>query len=109
MRAFVWFLVRAAAAWRITELVVEDEVSREAREWVDQHAPDKLRYLVSCKRCVSVWAGFAVLYLLPRRWVYALAASAVTMLVEEQIQLQQQRALRARVEAMRGGTAQSGR
>lgn len=108
MRALVWFLVRAAAAWRITELVVEDEVSRETREWVDRHAPDKVKYLVSCKRCVSVWAGFAVLYLLPRRWVYALAASAVTMLVEEQVQMQQQRAFRARVEAMRSGTAQPG-
>lgn len=57
------------AAARLTSLIAEDELTQPVRNVVDdwaQVAPDnilrnRLAYLVSCSRCVSVWAGAAVL------------------------------------------------
>lgn len=50
---------------RLTSLITEDEITQPIRDYVDDlpHnvVTDKLAYLVSCKRCVSVWATAAVL------------------------------------------------
>lgn len=74
------FLVRVAAAWRITRLIVDDEITAELRDAVrDRFGEDhKLTYLVNCPFCVSVWAGLAVM-VLPRAVTGALAASAGTL------------------------------
>lgn len=69
-----------AATARITRLVVEDEISRPFREWVESATGEdsKLTYLVNCPYCVSVWAGAAV-QVLPRWAVRALALSGGTL------------------------------
>lgn len=80
------FAVGVLAADRITQLVVEDEITRPIREAVERRFPDsKLAYLVACKACVSVWAGLAVSSRkMPRPVVSALALSAATLLLAEQ-------------------------
>jgi hypothetical protein len=74
------FVVRVAAAWRITRLIVEDEITRELRDAVrDRFGEDhKLTYLVNCPYCVSVWAGLACMFL-PRAVTGSLALSAGTL------------------------------
>jgi hypothetical protein len=62
-------LITVLAAARLTSLVAEDELTQPIRNAVDdwaQVAPDsslrnRLAYLVSCSRCVSVWAGAGIL------------------------------------------------
>lgn len=71
--------VRAAATWRLTRLVTEDEITRPAREYVEGRWPgSKAAYFVSCPYCVSVWAGLAVA-VAPRAVASALASSAGTL------------------------------
>lgn len=73
-------VIRVAAAWRLTRLVVDDEITRPLREKVEEVAgPDsKWTYLVNCPYCVSVWAGL-VAVVLPRPIASGLAASAGTL------------------------------
>lgn len=101
------WVIRVLAVWRITELVVTDEISREPREWIERHAPGKIAYLVSCKRCVSVWAGLVVVWL-PKRWINALAASAVTVLIGEAIEAQQAEAADRKMARIRSGVVHTG-
>ena len=57
------------ATRRLTQLVVEDELTRPIRErigqWADRHPqnslPDRLAYLATCSACTSVWAAAGVL------------------------------------------------
>ena len=73
-------LEEAAAVTRLTQLVVEDEITREFREWVEEKTgPDsKLTYLVNCPYCTSVWAGLVV-PILPRFARRALALSGLAI------------------------------
>lgn len=74
--------IDVAATTRLTRLVVEDEITREFREWVERVTGDgKLTYLVNCPYCVSVWAG-GVVQILPRWAVYALAMSSGALAVK---------------------------
>lgn len=67
-------LLTAAAALatkRLTTLVVEDEIARDIRDRVwDSYPPEttKLGYLISCRKCTSIWAGAAVLLLGSSKW-----------------------------------------
>ena len=71
--------VIVAAAWRLTRLVVDDEITRELREAVSNRWPgSKAAHLVNCPYCVSVWAG-AVAVAAPPAVAGALAASAGTL------------------------------
>lgn len=91
------FLVGCLAAWRLTELVVEDEVARSAREAVSRRWPGGgVAYLLSCKRCVSVWAALAVV-IMPGWMSRVLAASSVTILVNDAREAQAAEALRRRL------------
>lgn len=58
------------AAWRITELFAQDEITRRIRE----RFPG---YIWTCPRCLSIWAGgaaAAIFVLLPwLNWPFALA------------------------------------
>lgn len=74
------FAIRIAAAWRITRLVVDDEITRELRDAVRDHFGEdsKWTYLVNCPYCVSVWAGLASMFM-PRWMAGSLAASAGTL------------------------------
>lgn len=56
--------VGALAVHRLTRLVVEDEVTRPARERLTAAAPEgRLAYFLTCPWCVSMWvaAGWAAL------------------------------------------------
>lgn len=101
------WVIRVLAVWRITELVTADEISREPREWVERHTSGKIAYLVSCKRCVSVWAGLVVVWL-PKRWINALAASAVTVLIGETIDARQAAAADRKMARVLSGAVHSG-
>jgi hypothetical protein len=93
-------LLRLLAVWRLTELVVEDEVTRAAREWVALRFPrSRAVYLVRCRACVSVWAGLAVV-VMPAWLIDALAGSAATILLGE---WRDERASAALGVRMRGG------
>lgn len=53
----------ALATYRLTRLVVEDELVSELREWVwKNHPPEetKIGYFLTCPHCASVWAGGVV-------------------------------------------------
>jgi hypothetical protein len=77
------FFIKALATWRLTELVVEDELTRPLREAVTKRWPgSRAAYVATCKRCVSVWAGATTL-LLPRWMNTALAVSAATILAND--------------------------
>lgn len=62
------FLVDIAAVWRLTRLIVDDEIARPLRQAVDEwsrgYADDsprgEVRYLINCPYCVSVWMGLLV-------------------------------------------------
>lgn len=53
--------VGALAVFRLTRLLVEDEVTRPLRERLADNAEGRLAYFVTCPWCVSVWvaAGWA--------------------------------------------------
>lgn len=74
--------INLAATARITRLAVDDEITRPARELVEElTGPDsRLTYLVNCPACTSVWAG-VVVQVLPRWARIALALSSGTLAV----------------------------
>lgn len=91
--------VDVAATYRLTRLVISDEIAREPREWalaridaIRKKHPKlayKLEYLLGCPWCVSVWAG-AVVFGLRRidpdlaDWINGLlAASLVSGIAHE--------------------------
>lgn len=76
--------IKLLAVDRLVQLIVDDELTRPLREMVEQRWPEsKLSYLVSCKACVSLWAGLAVSTGKIPRWVLsALAASDVVLLID---------------------------
>jgi hypothetical protein len=52
--------VGGLAVYRLTRLLVEDEVTRPARERITEAAPEgRLAYFVTCPWCVSMWVGAA--------------------------------------------------
>lgn len=78
--------IDVAATYRLTQLVVEDEIARPVREWVESATGSQsaLTYLVNCPACTSVWAAAVVLALpTPLRLVLALSAGA--LLIEENV------------------------
>ena len=50
------------AVYRLTKLVLDDKITEDLREWVYDKFPkgSKVRYLINCPWCVSVWAGLAI-------------------------------------------------
>lgn len=83
MAKYDW-CIKLLAVDRLVQLVVDDEISRPAREWVGNRWPgSKFAYLITCKACVSVWAGLVVSTGKVPRWVLsALAASDVVLLID---------------------------
>lgn len=85
MKLLVSLLIDIAATYRLTKLILEDNIAEGFREFIFEHFPNtKLSYFVTCPWCVSFWMGVAVFVL--RRYYPqhadifsgALAASAVT-------------------------------
>lgn len=94
------FLVDALAVFRLTRLVLQDDITAPLREKV-RHAAmrsvdspgvaAKLNTLISCPWCVSPYCAamvFCARRLMPRAWApvaEVLAASAITGLVAENL------------------------
>lgn len=60
-------IIDALATYRLTKLVIDDEITAEAREKLEDHLSahpgklsDKVSYLITCPWCVSIWAGAGV-------------------------------------------------
>jgi Protein of unknown function (DUF1360) len=56
-------LLDVLATYRVTRLVVDDELTAPVREYIwKNHPPEETRlgYFVTCPFCVSIWAGGAV-------------------------------------------------
>ena len=94
MNSLVKTAVTALATYRITKLVLEDEIFAEPRNaLLKRFNPQetKIGYLLTCPWCVSVWAGVAVaagLKYAPKATepvAQGLAASAVTGLMYERL------------------------
>ena len=84
----------ALATYRITRLVVEDEITAQLRDMLwDRYDPSdtKIGYLVTCPWCVSFWAGLGVVAVraaAPRQWsamAQALAFSAAAGIVAHRL------------------------
>lgn len=72
-------IIRAGATARLTQLVVDDEITRDLRDFVADRWPgSKAEYLVNCPVCVSVWAG-TLAAVLPLPAASALAFSSGTI------------------------------
>lgn len=81
-------LVAALATRRLTSLMVDDEITNNLREKMYSYDNYYLSYLFTCRKCSSVWAGFAVLLLLrsrlPGRMIAdTLALSELSILVDD--------------------------
>lgn len=53
------------AVYRLTKLVTDDKLTEDLRDLVFDKFPagHKLRYLITCGWCVSIWAALAILTL----------------------------------------------
>jgi hypothetical protein len=80
-------LIKMLATARLTSLVASDEITEPVRLAVDEWANgspeggfrDRVAYLVTCARCISVWAAAAVLlgsYFRPTRPLVKLLAGS---------------------------------
>lgn len=87
------FIVFVLSVYRVTRLIIQDEILDGPREWVfDRIKPDgKLAYLLTCYWCTSFWVAipFAILYITrPNGMMVAglpLTASAVTGLIDQKV------------------------
>jgi len=86
--------IDALTTYRITRLVVEDEIAAPMRDRVwDRWPPDSTRvgYLITCPWCVSVWVGAGVVAaraVAPAAWrplSGALALSALAGVVSQRV------------------------
>lgn len=94
--------IKALATWRLTSLIVDDEVSRPLRELVARRWPgSKAAYLATCPRCVSVWAAAMVL-LIPAWLCDVLALSSITIALNDWRDSRASAALTARMAAAHG-------
>lgn len=87
-------VVVALATKRLTQLIVEDELTRPLREAVDRWAHgapefsfrDRVATLVMCPACMSVWSGGAILlagrHPVGRLLARILAASGAALILE---------------------------
>jgi hypothetical protein len=102
----VGILIKMLAAWRLTELATTDEITRPVREWAGKRG-GRIAYLAGCPRCVSVWAGLAIL-IAPEWLCTALAMSAATIALTDAREQQAAEAVQARMAAARGGSVRTG-
>jgi len=91
--ALIRFVVLLLAIYRVTRLVVEDEILDEPRNWVFDRikADGNLSYLLTCYWCTSFWVAIplTILYIVypPGMMVVGLplAGSAVTGLIDQKV------------------------
>lgn len=59
----VSLLLDIIAVYRITKLIIDDDIMNEFRQMVWKRYPadsTKIGYLITCPWCTSIWAGIAV-------------------------------------------------
>lgn len=83
------FAVLALATRRAVTLITDDKITEGVRESIIQRFPpetNRFGYLVTCRKCSSVWAGLGIVLLsradnpFTRMMVQALALSEVTII-----------------------------
>ncbi len=87
------FIVFLLAVYRVTRLIIEDEILDGPRDWAYRQVKPggKLAYLLGCPWCMSFWVAipFAILYVVsPTGMMVAglpLAGSAVTGLMYQKV------------------------
>lgn len=81
MSALAWVLT-FGAVWRLTLLVVADEITRPGREWATDHIhSDRLDYLLTCPWCASLHVAPVVVgsgLAWANGWGWQLAAGSLT-------------------------------
>jgi hypothetical protein len=81
-------LVRMLAAYRLTGLVTEDQISAPLREAAGRRWPSSIGYLVRCRACTSVWVGLALSAGKTPKWIeLGLAASGAVLLVDRAVEI----------------------
>jgi len=93
MRDLIRFVVFLLAVYRLSRLIIEDEIADDVREWVFAHTKNggKLQYLITCYWCTSFWVAIplAILYIRsPNGMMVAglpLAGSAVTGFLDQKV------------------------
>lgn len=76
----IQLMVDGLAAYRLTRLVVDDEITSGLRETAYRVHP-KCGYLVNCPHCTGVWASAAIASgLVPDRVKWGLALAALVSL-----------------------------
>lgn len=63
MNSIINTIVFALATRRLTSLITEDKITEDFRASVEARFPPethKLGYLVTCRKCSSVWVGIAL-------------------------------------------------
>lgn len=62
MKSITNLVVFALATRRLTSLITEDKITEDFRDSVEaRFSPEnKVSYLVTCRKCVSVWAGITL-------------------------------------------------
>lgn len=77
----------ALATYRVTRLIVEDEITSDLRDKVHSKFPPestKIGYLFTCPWCISMYVA-PVVHFLPKSVKTALAASAATGIIAERV------------------------
>lgn len=62
-RNLITFIVDIVAVYRLTKLIVDDEILADVREKIwEKYPPEttKIGYLITCPWCTSIWAGAAL-------------------------------------------------
>lgn len=63
MTSILKLLINVLAARRLTYLITDDKITEDFRSIVEGRFPpdmNKLGYLVTCRKCTSVWVGVAL-------------------------------------------------
>lgn len=89
IQLIVFFL----AVYRVSRLIIEDEIADDIRNWVFDHTKPggKLQYLITCYWCTSFWVAIplAILYVVsPTGMMVAglpLAGSAITGFISQKV------------------------
>lgn len=60
MRKIVRYVILALATQRLTRLIVDDKIMKRPRQLIFDRNNEYLSYLVTCVKCVSIWAAIVV-------------------------------------------------
>ena len=93
MKDLIRFIIYALAVYRVSRLIIQDEITDGPREWIFSkiNPNGKIAYLLTCYWCVSFWVAIplAILYITaPDGMMVAglpLAGSAVAGFISQKV------------------------